>query len=196
MVEAGANEVSEEVLLEAMRRAQEVNLQLIELQEEIQQKIGKPKAEFEAAATPEEIKQVVVDFANTKNWDPVGAAKDERASAMQAVRKELIEAFGEQYSEKELLAALEAHMKSVVRERILDGTRPDGRKPDEIRPISCEVGLLQANARLGSVYARRDAGAYSADAGLDGRAAAAGRPGAGRDASLHAPLQLPAVLRR
>ena len=97
MVEAGANEVSEEVLLEAMRRAQEVNLQLIELQEEIQQKIGKPKAEFEAAATPEEIKQVVVDFANTKNWDPVGAAKDERASAMQAVRKELIEAFGEQY---------------------------------------------------------------------------------------------------
>jgi len=143
MVEAGATEVSEETILEAMRRAQEVNKQVIELQEEIQSRIGKPKFDYVPAVTPNEVKQTVIDFANSKNWDLVGAAKDERASAMKDVRSELIEALGEQYDKKELLAALEDHMSKTIRDRILnDAVRPDGRKTDEIRPITTEVGLL------------------------------------------------------
>ncbi len=143
MVEAGATEVSEEILLEAMRRAQEVNAQVIALQEEMQAKIGKSKREFTAVVLSEGVKSTVVNFANSRNWDLVGAGKDERGAAMQAVRKELVDALGEQYPANELKEALEEHMAHTIRGRILDdGTRPDGRKTDEIRPIDVEVGLL------------------------------------------------------
>ncbi|MEO8457800.1 MAG: polyribonucleotide nucleotidyltransferase, partial [Chloroflexota bacterium] len=143
MVEAGATEVSEEILLEAMKRAQEINKQVIELQEEMQSKLGKPKRDFVAMNLSDELKQKVVDFANSKDWDLVGAGKDERGSAMQSVRKELVEGMGEEYDPKELKEALEEHMAHTIRERILnDGVRPDGRKTDEIRPITVEVGLL------------------------------------------------------
>jgi polyribonucleotide nucleotidyltransferase len=143
MVEAGATEVSEEILLEAMRRAQEVNAQVIALQEEMQAKIGKPKLEFAAAVLSDELKRAVVDFANSRNWDLVGAGKDERGEAMQAVRKELVGALGEQFPANQLKDALEEHMAHTIRGRILsEGGRPDGRRPDEIRPINVEVGLL------------------------------------------------------
>ncbi len=143
MVEAGATEVSEEVLLEAMKRGQEVNAQVIALQEEMREKIGKEKSPYVSVQISDELKQTVVDFANTRNWDLVGAGKDERGAAMQAVRKELVEALGEQYPANQLKEALEEHMAHTIRGRILeDGVRPDGRKTDEIRPINVEVGLL------------------------------------------------------
>ena len=143
MVEAGATEVSEEILLEAMKRAQDVNAQVIALQEEMQARIGKPKSAYVAVELTDEIKKTVVDFANSRNWDLVGAGKDERGAAMQAVRKELVEALGEQYPANQLKDALEEHMAQTIRGRILDdGVRPDGRKTDEIRPINVEVGLL------------------------------------------------------
>ncbi|MEO6196663.1 MAG: polyribonucleotide nucleotidyltransferase, partial [Dehalococcoidia bacterium] len=143
MVEAGASEVSEDILLEAMRLAQEVNGQVIALQEEMVARIGKKKWEFQAAGLPEDVKTAVVDFANSRDWDLVSAAKDERAEAMQTVRAELIAALGEQHPTDQLKAALEEHMKKVVRDRILnEGIRPDGRKSDEIRQISAEVSLL------------------------------------------------------
>ncbi len=143
MVEAGASEVSEEVLLQAMQKAQEVNAEVIAFQEEIVAKIGKTKWEFTPSILPDEVKTAVVDFANSRDWDLIGAAKDERAEAMRAVRAELITALGEQYPEDQLKAALEEHMSKVVRDRILkDAIRPDGRKVDEIRPVNTEVGLL------------------------------------------------------
>ena len=143
MVEAGATEVSEEILVEAMRRAQEVNAQVIDLQEEMQRRVGKTKTEYTPAVTSDEVKSAVISFANSKNWDLVGAAKDERSAAMNEVRKELVEALSEKYEKKELLAALEDHMSKTIRDRILnDAVRPDGRKTDEIRPITTEVGIL------------------------------------------------------
>ena len=144
MVEAGASEVSEEVLLEAMRLAQEVNGEVIALQEEMAKKLGKEKSEYiSVPPTPDEVKAAVVDLANSKDWNLIGAAKDGRSQAMRSVRAELIEALGEQYPADQLKAALEEHMKNVVRDSIVnDAVRPDGRKPDEIRPISAEVSLL------------------------------------------------------
>jgi polyribonucleotide nucleotidyltransferase len=143
MVEAGATEVSEEILLEAMKRAQDVNKQVIELQEEIQARVGKPKFNYVPTETPDDCKQAVIDFASSKNWDLVGAAKDERSAAMNDVRKELVEHFAEQWDKKVLLGALEDHMAKIIRDRILnDAVRPDGRKTDQIRPITTEVGLL------------------------------------------------------
>ena len=180
-----------------MKRAQDVNAQVIALQEEMQAKIGKPKSAYVAVELSDEIKKTVVDFANSRNWDLVGAGKDERGAAMQAVRKELVEALGEQYPANQLKEALEEHMAQTIRGRILDdGVRPDGRKTDEIRPINVEVGLLPRTHGSG-LFTRGETQALTvADPRLDGRAAAAGRPGAGPDATLPAPLQLPAVLGR
>ncbi|HVP05618.1 MAG TPA: polyribonucleotide nucleotidyltransferase [Dehalococcoidia bacterium] len=144
MVEAGASELSEENILEAMRRAQEVNAQVISLQDEMRERIGKPKAEpIYAPAIPDDLKTAVVDFANSRNWDLVAAAKDERAELMKQAQAEVVAALGEQYDPKQLKEALDQHLQKLVRDRILnESSRPDGRKPDEIRPISCEVGLL------------------------------------------------------
>src|SRR2546428_1048880 len=97
MVEAGANEVSESTILDAIRKAQEVNAEMISLQEEMVQRIGKPKAIFEAVPTPEEVTKAVVDFANARDWDLVAAAKDERAEAMRTARTEMLEALSEKY---------------------------------------------------------------------------------------------------
>jgi polyribonucleotide nucleotidyltransferase len=143
MVEAGANEVSEAAILEAISKAQEVNVQLIELQDEMQKRVGKPKYVFEPKAAPHEVSSAVAEFIASRDWDLVAAAKDERAELMRQVRAEVLEALSEQYPPEYLKAALDDHLKSLVRKRIVEeGVRPDGRKPEEIRPISAEVGLL------------------------------------------------------
>ncbi len=143
MVEAGATEVSEAVILESIRLAQDVNAQIIELQEEIAKRIGKPKVSFEPATAQDDLTAAVVEFANTRDWDLVAAAKDERAELIHEARAELLKALSEHYPAEYLKAALDDHLKSLVRQRIIeDGVRPDGRRPEEIRPISVEVGLL------------------------------------------------------
>src|SRR3990172_1246423 len=90
MVEAGANELSEALILEAIQKAQEVNTQIIELQEEMQRRMGKPKFEFQPAAAPEDVADAVVQFAESRDWDLIGAAKDERAELMRQVRAETL----------------------------------------------------------------------------------------------------------
>ncbi|HLC28494.1 MAG TPA: polyribonucleotide nucleotidyltransferase [Dehalococcoidia bacterium] len=143
MVEAGANEVSEAVILDAIQLAQEVNRQIIELQEEMAKRVGKPKFAFEPSGVPDEVSAAVIEFANSRDWDLFAAAKDERAELMQQARAELLKELSEHYPPEFLKAALDGHLKDLVRRRIVeDGVRPDGRKPDEIRGISAEVGLL------------------------------------------------------
>ncbi len=143
MVEAGAREVPEHLILEAIRIAQENNVQVIEMQDEMVKRIGKPKAEAIYTETAEGIGEAVANFAASAGWDLFAAAKDERADAMRGARKELIAALGETYPAPQLKAALDDYLKTVVRGRILgEGVRPDGRKPDEIRTISAEVALL------------------------------------------------------
>ena len=143
MVEAGASEVSEETLLEAMKLAQETNAEIIALQEEMVAKIGKEKRAYEAPELPEGVLTAVNEFAATRDWDIFAAAKDERAGLMDAVRNETIEALGEKFEEADIKTAVDAHTKNVIRNSILDdGKRPDGRKPDEIREISIEAGLI------------------------------------------------------
>jgi polyribonucleotide nucleotidyltransferase len=143
MVEAGAAEVSEDTILEALQKAQEINSQVIALQNEMQQRIGKPKREFTAATVPQEVSDAVVQFAGSQSWDLVAAAKDERAALAKQAQNETVAALGEQYDSKQIKEALDQYMAKLVRDRILnEQRRPDGRKPDEIRQVSCEVGLL------------------------------------------------------
>src|SRR5437867_5364873 len=109
MVEAGAIEVSEATILDAIRLAQDINGQVIALQEEMVQRIGKPKYEFESTTTPEEVTQAVTVFIGTKNWDLLAASKDERADAMREARNELVEALGETYPKSQLTDALDGY---------------------------------------------------------------------------------------
>ncbi|HUF53882.1 MAG TPA: polyribonucleotide nucleotidyltransferase [Dehalococcoidia bacterium] len=143
MVEAGASEVSEETLLAAMKLAQEVNADLIAFQEEIVAKIGKPKRAFEVAELSDEVKTAVSEYAATRDWNIFAAAKDERAGLMEEIRKEAVEALSERFEEADIKAAVDSHTKGIIRGSILDeGKRPDGRKPEDIRAVTTEVGLI------------------------------------------------------
>src|SRR5438093_7081274 len=119
MVEAGATEVCEAVILEAISKAQEVNVQLIELQDEMQKRVGKLKYVFEPKAAPDDVSSAVAEFVASRDWDLVAAAKDERAELIRQVRAEVHEALGQQCPPGDRKAALDDHLKSLVRKRIV-----------------------------------------------------------------------------
>jgi len=143
MVEAGANEASEEIILGAMEFAQQQNQILIELQEEIVAALKPVKWEFTPVSVPEELKKLVfADLAgNTAEF--LALAKDERQGSLDEHKARLVEKYGTEYTEKAVGEALDAFIKKTVRESILnDDKRPDGRKSVEVRPIWCQVGVL------------------------------------------------------
>jgi len=143
MVEAGANSVSEATFLEAVKLAHEANQTLIRTQDEMVAELAKPKLSFEAKASRPEVEDAVADFLASRLDDVLAAVKEERSEGLRARRAELVEHFGETYTADELAAALDAVVKKTVRGRILrEGRRADGRALDELRPITCDVGIL------------------------------------------------------
>ena len=143
MVEAGADQAPEAIVLEGVRIGQEVNAEIIALQEEMAARLGSPKRSFGAPELPKEVRQAVADFVASQQWDLLSAATDEREEALSQRRQELTAALGETYPPQQLKAALEEILKEIVRQRVLEGSvRPDGRRLEEIRPVSCETGLL------------------------------------------------------
>ena len=146
MVEAGCDEASEEVILEAIRRAQEANGQIIELIEELASRAGQPKAEFKgdkdaAQRLDAGIREIVgtrIADALEQNLDKV-----ELESRENALRDEVSEKLAEEYPDRVIAEGFKGVMRDEVRRRILERhIRPDGRALEEIRPISCEVGVL------------------------------------------------------
>ncbi|HET6614620.1 MAG TPA: polyribonucleotide nucleotidyltransferase, partial [Dehalococcoidia bacterium] len=143
MVEAGASEAPEDVILGAMEFAQSQNRILIELQEELIGMLNPTKWEFSAESAPDELKQkVFADLAGNVD-EFLALAKDERQGALDDFRAQLVEKYGEQYGDNMVGQALDAFVKKTVRESILlNDKRPDGRDSKSVRPISCEVNLL------------------------------------------------------
>ena len=146
MVEAGANEVSEEVMLGGIMFAHEEIKKIVAFINEIVAAVGKPKREMELYRVPAEIDADVRAYAD-KMLDEALATHDrtERQNNQDEVEAKTIEHFAEKYPEKdrEIKDALYFMTKEKVRAKILDhGERPDGRKLDEIREIWCEVGIL------------------------------------------------------
>ena len=146
MVEAGSDEVSEEVILEAIRRAQEANSEIIGLIEELVDQVGQPKTEVKtdkeaAAKLDSSIRGVVgsrLADALAENLDKVALESRENA-----LRDEVSQTLAEEFGEKALSEGFKGVMRDEVRRRILEQhIRPDGRALEEIRPISCEVGVL------------------------------------------------------
>jgi polyribonucleotide nucleotidyltransferase len=146
MVEAGANEIKEDVMLEAIMFAHEEIKALIEFIEEIIREVGKPKKEVTLYKVSDEIDQAVRDYATDKMRAAIQTYdKMERLENMDAVEVEVKAYFAEIFpdNKKDIAAVLYSITKEQVRSLILDdGIRPDNRKSNEIRPIWCETGIL------------------------------------------------------
>ncbi|MEA4987563.1 MAG: polyribonucleotide nucleotidyltransferase [Anaerovorax sp.] len=146
MVEAGANEVPEDIILEAIMLGHEEIKKLVAFIEDIVAEIGKPKRELNLYTIPEDIDAAVREYAVEKMRAAIQTYdKQERLDNMDAVETETKEHFAEIYPEnaKDISAVLYNITKEQVRSLILDdGVRPDNRKTTEIRPIWCETGVL------------------------------------------------------
>lgn len=151
MVEAGAKELPEDVILEAILFGHEEIKKLVQFQNDIAAQIGKPKGEFELFHPNEEIDAAVREIAPEKVdaaiRNPDKLARDAAVDAVQEeVTAQLLEKFPvEDYPnvEKDIAEVFYKVKKDVVRKMITqEKIRPDGRELEEVRPISCEVGLF------------------------------------------------------
>lgn len=146
MVEAGANEVSEEVMLNAILFGHEEIKRIVSFIEDIQKAVGKPKADIELIIAPEDIEQAVREYSK----DSIASIyqtfdRAEREANEDRVTKELLNHFAEIYPDalNHVGEVLYQMKKEYVRNRITrEEVRPDGRKLTDIRNIWCEVGLL------------------------------------------------------
>ncbi|MCL6637338.1 MAG: polyribonucleotide nucleotidyltransferase [Alicyclobacillus sp.] len=146
MVEAGANEVPEEVVLDGIMFGHAAIREIIEEIERFAEGVSVPKREVVLHAVHPEVEAAVRAQATEKLRLAVrNPDKLAREAAVEAVHQEVLTALAEQFpeQEKDIGEVLHTILKEEVRSAILsEGIRPDGRRLDEIRPISCEVGLL------------------------------------------------------
>lgn len=147
MVEAGANEVSEDVILDAIMFAHKEIIRLVEFQEEIIQEVGKPKSEITIFEINQDVQKVIEENFKEKLVEAIQIKeKLAREEAIKAVNEEAL-AMYEESEDEELKThaklAMEQMLKEEVRRLITEEKiRPDGRGLDEIRPLSSRVGLL------------------------------------------------------
>ncbi len=144
MLEASAREVSEEIIKRAIKFGHEANQEIIRLQEELREELGKPKQEMAAEGNAKV--EVPVDSAEfrEKLAQALGYAdKARREQAFDDLSRELVEQLGDGYPEGAVMAAFNAAVKAELRSAVLDKSqRLGGRNLTEVRPISCEAGLL------------------------------------------------------
>jgi polyribonucleotide nucleotidyltransferase len=146
MVEGGAAEVTEDVLIDALMFAHKAAQPLIDLQEKLRAAVGKPKREFIPPAKDPIIVERVAASAGPKIQAAMAIRdKQERYAALDAVGSGIIETLRTEFPERdpELKEAFDSAKKKHLRELVLDtGRRIDGRATTDIRAITCEVGVL------------------------------------------------------
>lgn len=151
MVEAGANEIPEDIILEAIKFAHKEIQRLVVFQEEIVQQVGQPKKEFSLPKPDPQIAEWVREKGTTRLQNalrnPDKLSREENVDNVSvALLEEYLEEFGEEAlaeNQRELETVTAALIKEIVRYMIIhEKERPDGRRPDEIRTVSCEVGFL------------------------------------------------------
>lgn len=147
MVEAGASEVPENQMIEALRLAHEFIQDVIRVQKDMREQIGKSKLEFVPNSTPDDIKEKILAQVGTKIADVVqqGGDKETFNTAINTLRDEAV-AYFEEDETVTLKHITDVHsqvLKKAVRAHIINnGIRPDGRDPKTVRPIWGEVGVL------------------------------------------------------
>lgn len=146
MVEAGSNEVSEEVMLNAILFAHEEIKKICDFVQNIANEIGKEKDEYYVFKPLEEVEAAVTEFASQKMKDAIKTVdKQERQENMEKVKDETMAHFEEIFPEnmKDVDEVIYSITKKEVRNMIVkDKVRPDNRAQEEIRPIWCEAGVL------------------------------------------------------
>ncbi|MCI0531311.1 MAG: polyribonucleotide nucleotidyltransferase [candidate division Zixibacteria bacterium] len=146
MVEGGAKEVSEEDLLKALETGHKEIKRIVQSIESLVQKCGKPKRKPDPVKYPEGLEAKVKQLAKDKMRQACGVKEKKERNGqldqvLESVQDELKEAYPE--SESTIKQVFDNLLSDEVRRKILeDKTRLDGRKPEEIRPITCEVGIL------------------------------------------------------
>ena len=146
MVEGGSDIVSEKEMLDAIFFGHEALKPIIEIQEKLQETVGKPKREFSPPEKDQELVDKLTAEAESRLREAIVIPeKMERYSTVRKVKNDIFESLGEEYTDRrdEVFEILSDLQKSISRNLILkEGRRIDNRKFDEIRPIACEVGLL------------------------------------------------------
>ena len=146
MIEAGANCISDEKMIEAIYKADEVNKQIIGFFDSIIAECGKQKMEYVSAAVPEELFEKIKTIVTPEEMENAVFTDDkqQRDANIAEVTKKLEEALADDEEALAILPdAVYQYEKKTVRKMILkDHKRPDGRKIDEIRPLEAEVDLI------------------------------------------------------
>ena len=152
MVEAGASEVSESDMIDALMFGHEAIKKLIEFQEKIVEEVGVPKAEVTLKKIDENLRQEVIEFSREKMLVAIQIKdKLEKYAKIDEVKEETIKYFTDKYKDSDISSSVSADVKSIVdkiegdevRNLIInDHIRPDGRAMDEIRPLSARIDLL------------------------------------------------------
>ena len=146
MIEAGANEVPEERMIEAIYAAHELNQKVIAFIDQIVEECGKPKHSYESFAVPEELFAAIREIVTPQEMEEAVFTDDKqtREENIRQITDRLEEAFAdnEEWLAK-LPEAVYQYQKKTVRKMILkDHKRPDGRAIDQIRPLSAEIDLI------------------------------------------------------
>ena len=146
MIEAGANEIPESKMIEAIYKCHEVNQTIIAFMNKIREEIGKPKHEYTSCAIPEEMFAAMREIVTPEQMEEA-VFTDEKQVREENIRQ-ITEKFEEAFAENEewlavLGEAVYQYQKKTVRKMILkDHKRPDGRAIDQIRPLAAEVDLI------------------------------------------------------
>ncbi|PFK46137.1 polyribonucleotide nucleotidyltransferase [Bacillus cereus] len=148
MVEAGADQVPEETMLEAIMFGHDEIKRLIAFQEEIVQAVGKEKTEVKLYEVDADLEQAIREMAEKDMHAAIQVhEKHAREEAINEVKQRVIAHYEEQEVEAEVLGQVNEILYKIVKEEVrrlitVEKIRPDGRKSDEIRPLASEVGIL------------------------------------------------------
>ena len=151
MIEAGADEIPNEKMLEAIKTAHNEIKNICNFISEIKAEIGKPKFEYQSFAVEKDFyEDIVANFKDRMYQDVQATDKEVRDANIDKITEDINSYVAEKYGEEaveerkmEIADSIHDLEKACVREMILEEhKRPDGRKIDEIRPLSCEVGVL------------------------------------------------------
>lgn len=148
MVEASANEVPEDVMLEAIMFGHEEIKKLIAFQEEIVAKVGKEKSEVKLHQLDSDLETQVRDLCEVELNSAIQVhEKHAREEAITEVKNKVIAGFEENEADEQTIGQVKEILSKLVKEEVrrlitVEKVRPDGRKLDEIRPLSSQVGLL------------------------------------------------------
>ncbi|MBI4294567.1 MAG: polyribonucleotide nucleotidyltransferase [Chloroflexi bacterium] len=144
MVESDAKELTEQIIVDGIKLGTEVNQKIIDIQEQLRQMCGKEKMPLETPQPNPQVEAAVSTFLSEKGL--VGLTemvRSERDRNLSRVENELIETFKDKFPPTEVVAAFNSLLKAEVRDNVLKrNRRPGGRGLTEIRPISCEAGVL------------------------------------------------------